>query len=307
MSQHPGRGLEHAVRSLLEAAADDGPQTTDLLHAVARRVRRRRALVPSLATLGVVGVLAVAALGASTVTGTPPAQASARERVAAAASRTARDGYRVWLTSTKTAGTHTSSGTAVGVFDPARRTGRLVAEDGGPEIRYVGDVVYRQVPAGREDRPPGTRKRACSWIAQDQGYPDDMGISELAGFGMRALQDPQQALEWVRSAGDVRELARAAGDGWVGVRYAFELTDRLWRVTGTVDVDADGRVRRLELTSRSADRANGLAGTVHGVLEFRDFGVHEPVAAPPADQVCPMPSPEEIKQERERIRKARRG
>ncbi len=104
--------------------------------------------------------------------------------------------------------------------------------------------------------------------------------------------------------------ARVAGDGWAGLRYAFALTDRLWRVTGTVDIDTDGRVRRLELTSRSSDKANGLAGTVHGVLEFRDFGVHARVTAPPAERVCRMPTPEEIKRERERIRKAgeaRRG
>lgn len=304
MSRHPGRGPEHAVRALLEAASDNGPPTTDLLHEVRRRSRRRRALVPSLATLGVAGVLAVVAVAASTVTGTPPA--SAQARVAAAAARTAQDGYRVRLTSTKSNATHTSSGTGVGVFDPARRTGRLVGEDGGPEIRYVGDVIYRQIPARHVGRLPGDHKRACSWIAQDQGYPEDMGISELAEFGMRALQDPQQALTWVRSAGDVREQGRASGDGWVGLRYAFELTDRLWRVTGTVDVDADGRVRRLELTSRSTDRTNGLAGTVHGVLEFRDFGAHEPVVAPPASQVCQMPTPEEIKRERERILKATR-
>jgi len=303
MSQHPGPGPEHAVRALLEAASDHGPPTTDLLHEVRRRARRRRALVPSLAGLAIVGVLAVAAVAASTVTGTPPA--SARERVAAAATRTAQDSYRVRLASRKSNGSSTSAGTAVGVFDPTRRTGRLQGEDGGPEVRYVGNVVYRQIPASQVDRLPGAPGRACSWLASDQRDPE--GISELAEFGGRALQDPQQALEWVRSAGDVREQGRAAGDGWVGLRYGFGLTDRLWRVTGTVDVDTDGRVRRLELTSRSSDRANGLAGTVHGVLEFRDFGVQARVTAPPAEQVCPMPTPEEIRRERDRIRKATRG
>jgi len=305
MRQHPDPGPEHAIRALLESASDDGPPPTDLLHEVHRRVRRRRALVPSLAGLGAVGVLAVAAVAASTVTGTPPA--SARERVAAAATRTAQDSYRVRLASSKSNGSHSSAGTAVGVFDPTRRTGRLKDED-GPEVRFVGDVVYRQIPPGHVGRLPGASRRACGWLASDQGYPE--GISELAEFGMRALQNPQQALGWVRSAGDVRELGRVAGDGWAGLRYAFALTDRLWRVTGTVDIDTDGRVRRLELTSRSSDKANGLAGTVHGVLEFRDFGVHARVTAPPAEQVCRMPTPEEIKREREGIRKAgesRRG
>ena len=301
MRQHPDPGPEHAIRALLASASDDGPPPTDLLHEVHRRVRRRRALVPSLAGLGAVGVLAVAAVAASTVTGTPPA--SARERVAAAATRTAQDSYRVRLASSKSNGSHTSSGIAVGVFDSTRRTGRLRGADGGLEVRYVGDVVYRQILARHVGRLPGVSRRGCAWLASRQEGPPE-GISELAEFGGRALQHPQQALEWVRSAGDVREQGRVSGDGWTGLRYAFELTDRLWRVTGTVDIDTDGRVRRLELTSRSTDRANGLAGTVHGVLEFRDFGVQARITAPPARQVCPMPTPEEIKRERERIRKA---
>jgi hypothetical protein len=304
MSQHPGRGPEHAVRALLEAASDHAPPTTDLLHEVRRRVRRRSALVPSLAGLAAVGVLAVAVMTASTVTGTPPA--SARERVAAAAARTAQDSYRVHLASRKSNGSYTSARTAVGVFDPNRRTGRLEAQDGGLEVRYVGDMVYRQLSARPVGRLPGASTPACSWLASRQeGAPE--GISELAEFDTRALQHPQQALGWLRSAGDVREQGPVSGDGWAGVRYAFELTDRLWRVTGTVDVDADGRVRRLEATSRSTDTANGLAGTVHGVLEFRDFGVRAQITAPPADQVCPMPTRDEIQRERDRIRKATRG
>jgi len=62
---------------------------------------------------------------------------------------------------------------------------------------------------------------------------------------------------------------------------AIRPTPRLWRVTGTVDVDTTGRLRRLEFTSRSSDTAHGVAGAVHGVLEFRDFGTRERVTIPP--------------------------
>jgi hypothetical protein len=296
MTHQLDQDAERAVRTLLAAASGDGPPTADLLGKVRRRARRRRILVPSLATAAAAGVLAAAVLAASTVTSTPPARASARELVAAAVTRTAQDGYRVRLTSTKTTSAGTSSGTVTGVFDPASHSGRLDL-GGGLEVRYVDGTVYREIPAERAGGEPGSPEGA-RWIAQRQGHPD--GISELADFGTRALQDPRQALDWATAAGDVREQGHVAGDGWTGVRYAFTLTDRSWRVTGSVDVDGDGRVRRLELTSRSTDRANGLAGTVHGVLEFSEFGAHEPVTAPPADQVFQVPTGEELKEQRRR-------
>jgi hypothetical protein len=297
MRQHPDQGPdqapERAVQALLAAATGDGPPTTDLLPKVRRQLRRRRVLVPSLATLATAGVAAAVALAVPAVTGAPPARASARELVAAAVTRTAQDGYRVRLTSTKSTASGTSSGTVEGAFDPARRTGRLDLGE-GLEVRYVGGMVYRELPveqASREGIPEGIR-----WIAGPNGGKPE-GVSELASFGDRALQDPRQTLDQVRAAGDVREQGPVAGDGWSGVRYAFTMTDRYWRVTGSIDVDGDGRVRRLALTSRSTDRANGLAGTVQGVLEFRDFGPQEPVTAPPAGEVQverPM-TPEEIK------------
>jgi hypothetical protein len=294
MSQ--GRDPEQAVRALLLAASDDLPPT-DLLRAVRRRSRHRRALVPSLATAGALGVAAVVALTATTVTGTQPAQA--RALVAAAVSRTASDGYRVRVTSSKTP--DPTVGITVGVFDPASRSGRMVAvrPDKGHVTIFIGRNVYVQIPADQVSQQPGIPKRA-RWLLRTAGYPPDAGIPKLAEFNRVALQNPQQALDWVRSAGDVRKLGRAAGQGWTGVRYAFTLTDRRWQVAGTVDVDRDGRVRRLELTSRATDRpwavANGLAATVHAVLEFWDFGAHERVTVPPADQVYRLPTPEELKE-----------
>jgi hypothetical protein len=112
-------------------------------------------------------------------------------------------------------------------------------------------------------------------------YPKESDISKLADFGNVALQNPQQALGWVRSAGDVRDLGRVAGDGWTGRRYAFTLTDRPWRVTGTVDVDTASRVHRLEFTTQSSDTAHGVASTSHSLLEFRDLGTRERVTIPP--------------------------
>jgi hypothetical protein len=302
MSQ--GRDPEQAVRALLLAASDDLPPT-DLLRALPRRSRRRRALVPSLATVGALVVAAVVALTATTVTDTQPAQA--RALVAAAVTHTASDGYRVRVTSSKTPDPIVSI--TEGVFDPASRSGRMVAvkPDKGHVTLFIGRDVYVQIPAGQVGQQPGMPKRA-RWLLRTAGYPPAAGIPKLAEFNRAALQNPQQALDWLRSAGEVRRLGRAAGQGWTGVRYAFTLSDQRWRVAGTVDVDRDDRVRRLEFTSAATDRpwavANGLAATVHAVLEFWDFGTNEPVTAPPADQVYQMPTPERLK---ERILKERKS
>jgi hypothetical protein len=310
MSHQPGRGPEDAVRALLEAASGDGPPTTDLLRQVRRRTRRRRALVPSLATLGTLGV--VAAVAATATVTTPPAQASARELVAAAVSRTARDGYRVRVTGRKSG--EPVTGITEGVFDPARRTGRMVAvaPDKGHVIILVRDRVYVQIPAHLVGRQPGVPKNA-RWILRGRDNVNELDVPRLAEFGRVALQDPQQALDWVRRAGDVREQGPASGKGWAGVRYAFRLAEGRWLVTGTVDVDRDGRVRRLELTSRVTDRAwaaaHGLGATAHSVLEFWDFGIRVRVSPPPANQVfrLQIPGPEELKARRARAAQGRSG
>ena len=51
-------------------------------------------------------------------------------------------------------------------------------------------------------------------------------------------------------------------------------------MTGTVDVDQAGRVRRLQVGPTPA-------GSVGVVMEFSDYGVRETVVAPPAHQVVP--------------------
>jgi hypothetical protein len=273
---------EQAVRALLTAATDDPPPTTDLLQKVRRhgRSRRRRVLVPSLASVAVAGLVAAVALAAATITSAPSAQA----QVAAAVTLTGQDSYRVHLTSTSTK----SDGAAVtteAVYDPVRRSGRLVGEDGN-EVLVVDGVVYRPVladQAAENGLPEGTR-----WIASDLAVPgrtdpeaDD--FSELAGLTDEALFDPQHALERVRSAGEVREQGRASGEGWVATRFAFELTDRGWLAVGAIDIDDGGRVRRLDVRVRPPAGANWASGQV--VMEFSDFGIDVSVTAPPANQV----------------------
>lgn len=293
-----------AIRTLLAAASEDRPPTTDLLRKVHHRARRRRALVPSLAALSAVGVLAAVAVATSTVTTTPPA--SAHERVAAAVTRTAQDGYRIRAATSGTKGDRDEMTVTQGVYDPAGRAVRMIEVTpvaGHVIIFHLDGRVYVQLPA-EAGRQPGLPERA-RWFLRTTADPNDAGISDLADFGRRALLGPQRALELAQSASDMREVGPVTGDGWTGTRFAFTLTDRVWRVTGSVDVDGDGRVRRLEFSSTSTDTAHGSAGTVHWVLTFSDFGIRERVILPPDSQVYrdPAPDPRELA---ERLRNQRK-
>jgi len=277
------RESEAAVRALLVAATGDGPPEHDLLDMVRRRARRqrvrRRVLVPSLASLTLAAVIAVAALAASVVTGTPSAQA----RVAAAAGRTATESFRVRMSSGTTGQGSKQPTTQVmeGYFDPARHTGRLHAK--GLEVRYVGDMVYSQLPAG-------TTSDGKRWVAVRRpfvmvGKPLPPIAVVKVGFW-----DPQEALALLRSAFSVHEQGRVSGDGWSGRRYAFDLRDGKQAkdnlgMTGTVDVDQSGRVRRLDVTVLVETASGQRADNFRTVMEFRDYGAHETVSAPPAAEI----------------------
>jgi hypothetical protein len=294
----------HAIRTLLAAASEDEPPTTDLLRKVRHRAQRRRALVPSLAALSAAGVLAAVAVATSTVTTTPPA--SAHERVAAAVTRTAQDGYRIRAATSGTKGDRDETTVTQGVYDPVGRAVRMVEVTpvrGHVIIFHLDGRVYVQLPA-EAGRRPGLPERA-RWFLRTTADPNDAGISDLADFGRRALLGPQRALELAQSASDMREVGPGTGDGWAGTRFAFTLTDRPWRVTGRVDVDGDGKVRRLEFISTSTDTAHGSAGSVHWVLTFSDFGIRERVTLPPDRQVYRDPAPDQGKLA-ERLRNQRK-
>jgi hypothetical protein len=262
--------LDRLHGELVSELYRDGPIVAAARQTPSPSPRRRRVLLPSLATLVVAGLLAAAAITASTVTGTAPA--SAQARVAAAVARTTQEGYRVRAqVSDSRAGRQVS--VSDGVFDPVSGAVRMVVvtpeKSKGIVTTHVGDVIYVQTVGHESALSPLER-----WWMRSTSHP------KLADFAGVALQNPRRALDWARSAGDVRDLGRVTGDGWSGRRYAFTLADRLLRVTGTVDVDTGGRVRRLEFTSRSLDTAHLWPGTIHGVLEFRDFGTRERVSIP---------------------------
>jgi hypothetical protein len=281
MDHDADREDARAVRALLMVANGDDPPEPDLLGGVRRRVARRRVrrrvLAASLATLSTASAIAVASLLVPVGTGTPSAQA----RVAAAAGRTATEGYRVRIdTSPDDQGGAKGGERSVteGVFDPARRTGRLRRTPDGLEVRFVGSMAYLELPASL--RSGGKR-----WVVQENRQELHLFAPALARLAKLAWQDPQQELTRLRSTAAVRELGPVAGDGWSGRRYAFELPAgkdiKAARVTGTVDVDQAGRVRRLEVVPKQAE-------LVRVLMEFRDYGARETVLPPPRHQVVPL-------------------
>jgi Sigma-70 region 2 len=114
-------------------------------------------------------------------------------------------------------------------------------------------------------------------------------VFQLTGLGSTEVNldqfDPQDLLALLESATSVREVGPASGAGWTGVAYAFSVSLRLHgtlhlflRTSGTVDVDQQGRVRRLDATQT-------IGKTVAKVqMTFGDFGVRVSVSAPPAGQ-----------------------
>ncbi|WP_436762225.1 hypothetical protein [Streptosporangium sp. V21-05] len=264
---------EKEIRALLVKATEDRPAGIDLMPATpatpAPATPRRgpaRVLVP-IASIGVAAAVGVAALFL------PAGQPSAQAQVAAAAETTSRESYRI----------HSTSGakTFDGAFDPAQRVGVITRAGDGAETRFVGDLMYvRQQREGKWTVSPRIEEELKS-------APQTVALVKLAPL------DPQTALRRLRSATDVREDGPASGQDWTGQRFTFSLKDEgepglkeavgePGEITGAVNVDDQGRVRRLEVTFGDTGQRN--------VLDFEDFGTPVTVTAPPADQVEQLPT-----------------
>jgi hypothetical protein len=97
--------------------------------------------------------------------------------------------------------------------------------------------------------------------------------------------DPQDLLALLQSATGVREVGPASGPGWTGSAYSFTVATTLngpfhtpAGLSGTVDVDQQGRVRQL-------DGLASFASTVSKIeITFGDFGLPVSVSPPPASK-----------------------
>jgi hypothetical protein len=115
-----------------------------------------------------------------------------------------------------------------------------------------------------------------------------------------AGSSPQTLLTLLESVSEVNRQDSVSGPGWTGTRYAFSVTIALVpagsglgtaRATGTIDVDQQGEVRRLDAAYTVPAIYKGPAlppapperGTIE--MTFSGFGAPVSVSAPPAREV----------------------
>lgn len=285
-------------RRLLTAAFETtggGADGAELLRAVRRRTTRqrraRRALVPA----GAVTALAGAAAAAVTLTATVATAPSAAAAVTAAAAKTSAESFGVTMSIATNpppgvASGHVQAARVAGAFDPVRGVGQETVS--GPWkflVRYVGQNMYLDTLPGSKQvifsEGPGSRP----WAE----FPPEQKLAgnalEIAGSGPGgAPPNPLTLLGLLKSAGTVTDEGPTSGPGWTGTKYRFTVTVDQSATVGYVDVDNQGRVRRL---------VAGLeVGTAKWVMAsedvtFGDFGAPVSVSAPPASQVYLLKAP----------------
>jgi hypothetical protein len=254
---------EKELRALLVKATEDRPAGIDLMPTMPKR-GLARVLVP-IASLGV-----AAAVGAIVLV-LPGSQPSAQAQVAAAVENTSQESYRL----------HTTSGakTFNGAFDPVQHVGVITNVGDGTETRFIGDLMY--------SREPGEAK----WLVSPSPEQELRTAPPVDALVKLAPLDPRAALQRLRTATDVQESGSASGQSWAGHRFTFSLrntgsdpkrAEGQPLASGAVDVDDQGRVRRLEVDF--SDNGHRL------IMDFADFGAPVTVTAPPADQVAPLPA-----------------
>lgn len=239
---------------------------------------RKRVLVAAAVTVAAAG--GTAALLTASASHAPTAFTT----LTGALARTSADSYSFALDSTvKFRGSEVHSDVVSGAYDPrhglgteelATRTAQGTSERA--HVRFIGRYVYTQVAPASGFGKPWNKSPVPPAGDARPGY-------DLYGFVTDQPVSPAEAYAVLRSAGTVREEGAASGPGWTGTRYAF--TARLparESVTGTVDVDQQGRVRRLA-TITTQGRQGRL--TTYRDIRFGNFGAPVPAAAPSASQV----------------------
>ena len=265
----------------LRSALDDGVES-----ALGRRVwkrptsgwraSRRRTWVLVLVGAVVAAGGVTAGLLAASGNGAPSALAT----VDGALATSSLQSYSFTLDSTvRVKGKVTNSDVVSGAIDPGRELGTeqlAVIVGRHPRvvpIRFVAGYVYTQVPSGSGFGKPWDKATAfadMNGTAGTYGFISDQPVSpgELSG-----LLQP--------GAAAVRLAGAASGPGWSGNRYTFaaSLADDQGSVSGSVYMDAQGRVRRA-VTVTTQD---GI--TTDRDLTLGDYGAAIQLTAPPADQV----------------------
>jgi hypothetical protein len=285
------------IRTLFTDAAGDVPPGIDLLHGfrarrAARRVRGRVALGTAAG-----GLVAAATAVTLTITTAP----SALAQVTSAVSQTAGLSYDISATVAvkPLAGSGAAqSGRVTGALDSTGGAGEETFNGFGSsgQIRFIGPYVYLHHPAssGGPAIPDGKSwLRAPStqlWEPATAGQ----GLNLAAGLGSLAVTSPQNLFALLKSASTVDRQGSTSGDGWTGTSYAFTARTTLGpdgksqvavTAVGTVGVDQQGRIRRLDLAYTQPAQASLPPQQVTVEATFSDFGTPVSVSPPPAGEV----------------------
>jgi hypothetical protein len=289
------------ARRLLAAAfetvpADPATAGDGLLRAVRRRYARRRtrALVSAGAAAAAAGT-AAALLLSVTVAAAPPALAA----VTSALSRATAESFRMNLIVTQY---NTVPGQGPVLQSPLHITGELdlkrnLGEEtlsNGWRTLIVGQQAYTKLPPAQA-RTDTAGKPWTQEVLQDTQPPYGSAGAQLAwDFNSDRPFNPQALLALLKSGAKVRNEGSVSGPGWTGTRYRFTVSHPdgtggvVERITCTVDVDHQGRIRSLAQTTAFA--AGGKPGAAAGMFytadfTFSDFGVRFSVTPPPASQI----------------------
>ena len=174
-----------------------------------------------------------------------------------------------------------------GAYDPGHGLGTELLEartspGGAPvriQIRFTGRYVYTQVPLAGDFTKPWNKSPVPPAAAAMPG-------NDIYGFVTDEPVSPAELSGALRSAATVRQAGSASGPGWTGTRYAFtaRFPGAQTSVSGTVDIDQQGRVRRL-VTITTQGTGTHASITQDRDLTFGNFGAPVRVTAPPASQV----------------------
>jgi hypothetical protein len=272
---------ETEARRLLTAATEDMPPGIDLLDefvAARRRGRARRMRRGVVLSAGIAVAAASVTAVALTIGSAPPALAA----VTSALTRTLAQSYHL----TERTSTYyiqngriryPSHNTCTSVEDPVRQVGETSCEN-GPVDREVGGYTYLYSPYPVDH--PGRH-----W----ERIPTS-SLAQLPAVNSVAAATPEQMLADIKKADKVTVAGPVSGPGWTGTRYAFSSPrSGISSLSGTVDVDQQGRARALVLTIQTTGAVTKVVFVWTQALTFSDFGAPVQVTPPPTDQTFAGP------------------
>ena len=271
---------ETEARRLLSAATEDMPPGIDLLDGFAearRRDRARRTRRRAVLSAGIAAVAASVTVVALTIGSAPPALAT----VTSALTRTLTQSYHL----TEQDGSYyimngriryPDHRVCTAKADPVRHLEASFCSFGPFHTgdREVGGYYYLYFINPTDHPGKHWQRMPISHVVY---WPSIDGFTRAT---------PQQMLSQVKKADKVTVIGPVSGPGWTGTRYALASSSNPGRpagmLSGTMDVDRQGRARALTLTMRFTSRIKVFVRTQ--ALTFSDFGAPVTVTPPPADQ-----------------------